>query len=78
MKLQLDGRRCLLFVYSDYTQTLLIQSAFFRIPRHPEENSWLQIYSMRDASDIISVRLSGSLVYPDIFVENGSVRLSEV
>ena len=50
-----------------YSQTSLIRSSFIRIPRHPEENSWLQIYSIRNASYITGVRLSGSLAYPDIF-----------
>ena len=63
---------------NDYSQTSLIRSSFVRIPRHPEENSWLQIYSIRDASNITGVRLSGSLAYPDFFVENRCVRLSEV
>ena len=58
-----------------YSQTSLIRSSFIRIPRHPEENSWLQMYSLRDASNITGVQLSGSLAYPDIFVENGRVRL---
>ena len=44
-----------------YSQTSLI-----RIPRDPEENSWLQIYSIRDASNVTGVRLSSSLAYPDI------------
>ena len=34
--------------------------------------------SLRDASNVTGVRLSSSLAYPDIFVENGCVRLSEV
>ena len=63
---------------SVYSQTSLIRSSFIRIPSHPEEKSWLHIYSIRDASNINGVRLSGSLAYPDIFLENGCVRLSEV
>ena len=35
-----------------YSQTSLIRSPFIQIPRRPEENSWLQIYSIRDASNI--------------------------
>ena len=30
----------------NYSQTSLIRSSFIRIPRHPEENSWLQMYSI--------------------------------
>ena len=33
-----------------YSHTSLIRSSFIRIPRHPEENSWLQVYSIHDAS----------------------------
>ena len=29
-----------------YSQTSLIRSSFIRIPRHPEENRWLPIYSI--------------------------------
>ena len=47
-----------------YSQTSLIRSSFTRIPHHPEENGWLQIYSIRDASNITGVRLSGSLANP--------------
>ena len=50
-----------------YGQTSFIRSYFIRIPRHPEENGWLQIHNIRDASNITGVRLSGCLAYPDIF-----------
>ena len=72
-------QQCTVFIhFTHYSQTSLIRSSFIRIPRHPEEKSWLHIYSIRDASNINGVRLSGSLAYPDIFLENGCVRLSEV
>ena len=38
-------------------------------PSGTSEHSWLQIYSIRDASNITGVWLSGSLAYPDIFVK---------
>ena len=67
-----------IFSTCKYSQTSLIRSSFIRIPRHPDENSWLHIYRILDASNINGVQLSGSLAYPDIFVENRCVRLCEV
>ena len=39
-----------------FSQTLLIRLSFIPIPRHPEENNRLQIYSMRRASNILYSR----------------------
>ena len=32
-------------LFHTYSQTSIIRSSFIRIPRHPEENRWLPIYS---------------------------------
>ena len=66
-----------------YSQTSLIRSSFIRIPRHPEENRWLPIYSICHAyiqyvcSDY-PVPSPIRMFFCFFFVENGCVRLSEV